>query len=140
MSLLCPSCLDMFVGALVVFNDRCRGPDSGAAAAVSSQSRRFSPGAVVRFPVAVHMIVDVPVVLMQVPLVQTVQDTVWRFHRCGGSARWDVAVFLQRQFHLSPLAVEGASVSFIIMVFEVCGGGSFFGSCTSGAGPGSCGP
>ena len=36
-----------------------------------------------RFPVAVHMTVDVPVVLMQVPLVQTVQDIVWRFRRCA---------------------------------------------------------
>ena len=58
----------------------------------------------VRSPVAVHMIVDVPVVLLQVPLVQTVQDTVWRFRRCS-SARWDVAGFLQRQFQLSPLMV-----------------------------------
>ena len=72
----------------------------------------------VSFPVAAHMIVDVPVVLMQVPLVQTVQDTVWIFRRCS-SARWDVAVFLQRQFQLSPLTVGGASDSFIIMVFEV---------------------
>ena len=37
----------------------------------------------VRFPVVVHVIVDVPVVLMQVPLVQTVQDTVWKFRRCS---------------------------------------------------------
>ena len=45
---------------------------------------------------------------LQVPFVQTVQDTVWRFRRCS-SARWDVTVFLQRQFQLSPRQLEGAS-------------------------------
>ena len=66
MPLLSRSCLDMLVDAPVVFNDMCRGPDSGTAAAVLTVSSTFPVVAqghihmvLVRFPVAVHMIVDV---------------------------------------------------------------------------------
>ena len=68
--------------------------------------------------------------------------------RCS-SARWDVAVFLQRQFQLSPLTVGSASVSFITMVVEseegfwqlfvvAVGLKGFLGPCTQVQGRGPC--